>query len=70
MRIIEWVLAVSLIIIGLTCLTIPAATMWGDGSIKSYLTIFMQICLWTGLPGIIIGVLYVIILMGRKKNKH
>lgn len=70
MKKIEWLLAVSLIIIGLICLTIPAATMWGNGSIKSYVTILMQICFWTGLPGLIIGVLYVIILVGRKNNKH
>lgn len=68
MKIIEWVLAVSLIIIGLACLTIPAVTMLGDGSIKSFVTTLIQICFWTGLPGIIIGVLYVIILMGRKNK--
>lgn len=67
MKKIEWLLALSLIIIGLTCLTVPAAT---NESIKSYVTTLIQICFWTGLPGIIIGVLYVIILVGRKNNKH
>ncbi|GLO68417.1 MULTISPECIES: hypothetical protein [Oceanobacillus] len=68
MKKIEWLLAISLIIIGLTCLTVSGATMWGNGSIKSYVTTLIQICLWTGLPGIIIGVLYVIILIGRKNK--
>lgn len=67
MKKIEWLLVVSLIIVGLACLTVSGTTMWGNESIKSYLTTLMQICFWTGLPGVIIGVLYVIILMGRKK---
>lgn len=69
MKKIEWLLAVLLIVIGLACLTVPSVTVWGDGTIKTYVTTLMQICFWTGLPGLIIGVLYVIILMGRKKSK-
>lgn len=67
MKKIEWFLAVTLIIIGLACLTF-CATLWSDGSFKDYLKTFMHICLWTGLPGLMIGVLYVMILMGRKNK--
>ncbi|MDO6449440.1 hypothetical protein [Oceanobacillus profundus] len=70
MKKIEWLLAVSLIIIGLACLTISGATMWGNGSIKYYVTTLMQVCFWTCLPGMIIGILYVIILVGRRKNNN
>lgn len=68
MKKIEWLLAVSLIIIGLSCLTISGVTMWGDESVKSYVTTLMQICFWTGIPGIIVGILYVIILIDRKNK--
>lgn len=68
MKKIEWLLAVLLIIIGLACLTVPSVTIWGDGTIKSYVTTLIQICFWTGLPGLIIGILYVIILLGRKNK--
>ncbi|RKQ18305.1 hypothetical protein D8M05_02590 [Oceanobacillus bengalensis] len=66
MKKIEWFLAVILIVIGLVCLTI-CATMWGSGSIRYYVTTFMHICFWIGFPGLVIGALYVIILIGRKK---
>ncbi|GAB3796964.1 hypothetical protein [Virgibacillus kimchii] len=68
MKKIEWLLAISLIIIGLSCLTVSGATMWGNESFTYYVKILLQICFWTGLPGIIIGVLYVIILIGRKNK--
>ncbi|MFD1849703.1 hypothetical protein [Oceanobacillus bengalensis] len=66
MKKIEWLSAIILIVVGLTCLTVSGATMWGNESIKSYVTILMQICFWTGLPGVILGVVYLIILTKRK----
>lgn len=66
MKKIEWLLAVILIVGGLTCLTVSGATMWGNETIKSYVTTLMQICFWTGVPGVIIGIVYLIILTKRK----
>ncbi|MCF3944874.1 hypothetical protein [Oceanobacillus alkalisoli] len=67
MKKIEWALALTLIIFGIACLTF-CATLWSEGSIKDYLTTLVHICFWTGLPGLILGVLYVIVLKGRKNK--
>ncbi|WP_040980500.1 MULTISPECIES: hypothetical protein [Oceanobacillus] len=68
MKKIEWLLAVSLIIIGLICLTVSGGALLGDVTVKQYMTTLIQVCFWTCLPGIVIGILYVIILLKRKND--
>ncbi len=66
MKKIEWLIAVLLILMGLVCLTVSATVMWGPESIETYLRTFIQLCLWMGLPIIIIGIIYLLFLKKRK----
>ncbi|MFZ3576699.1 hypothetical protein [Virgibacillus sp. DJP39] len=66
MKKIEWLIAGLLIIVGLTCLTVSGTTMWEPESVQSYLKTLIQLCLWMGLPVVIIGIIYVVVL---KRNK-
>ncbi|MFA7746158.1 hypothetical protein [Salinicoccus roseus] len=68
MKKIEWLIVVLLIAIGIMCLTASGTMMWGTGSIESYLKTFLEICLWMGLPILIIGIVYFVILK-KRKNK-
>lgn len=68
MKKIEWLITISLIIIGLACLTVSGTTMLGTESVRSYLKMFILLCLWTGLPVLIIGIVYIIILNKRKSK--
>lgn len=66
MKRIEWLIAIALVVIGLSCLTMSAASMMNPESIHDYFSTFMQICLWIAVPLIIVGVVY--ILIKRKKR--
>ncbi len=66
MKKIEWLIVALLIAMGLMCLTVSGTTMWGTESIESYLKTFLQLCLWMGLPILITGIIYFIILKNRK----
>ena len=66
MKKIEWLLALLLILIGLSCLTVSGTMMMGSESIDSYIHTFMQLCLWMGIPVVIIGIAYIVI---KKKKK-
>lgn len=68
MKKIEWLIVTLLIIMGLSCLTVSATTMWGNESFESYIKTFIYLCLWMGLPILIIGVVYFIFLKKRKEK--
>lgn len=65
----EWLLAGLLIIMGLVCLTASASTMGGAVSTGGFLKNFLQLCLWMGLPVLVIGVIYLVVLKKKKTNK-
>lgn len=67
MKKIEWLIAAVFVIMGLTCFTVSATTMWGEESIGSYLNTFVHVCLWMGLPVLIVGIIYIIFL--KKRNE-
>ena len=58
----EWLIVTVLVIMGLICLTASATTMWGSESIGSYFNTFVHVCLWMGLPVLIVGIIYIIFL--------
>ncbi|UOQ94013.1 hypothetical protein MUO14_03320 [Halobacillus shinanisalinarum] len=66
MKKIEWLIAALLILIGLICLTVSSTVMWGTESIETYLKTFIQLCLWMGIPILIIGIIYILFLKKRK----
>ncbi|WP_188456534.1 hypothetical protein [Virgibacillus oceani] len=66
MKKIEWLFAAFLIGMGLMCLTVSGTTMLGTESIESYIKTFLQLCLWMGLPILIVGIAYLVILKKRK----
>lgn len=65
MKRIEVVLSISLIAAGLICLTMSGSIMFGQG-IVDYVKTFVHICLWMGIPIILVGVFY---LLYRKKRR-
>lgn len=66
MKKIEWFIAAFLVVIGLSCLTMSATVMMRPESIQVYLSNLFKICLWTGLPVFIAGVVYFV--LRRKKR--
>ncbi|MCM3443360.1 MULTISPECIES: hypothetical protein [Metabacillus] len=65
MKRIEVVLSILLIAAGLICLTMSGSLMFKQG-IDVYLKTFVQICLWMGIPIILVGVFY--LMYGKKRR--
>lgn len=57
MRRIEVFLAVLLVVIGILCLTMSGTLMLETG-LTVFLTTFIQVCLWMGIPLILTGIIY------------
>ncbi|MDP4553539.1 hypothetical protein Q9251_22065 [Alkalihalobacillus macyae] len=70
MRKFEWLMAIILIVAGLICLTISGTAILGPESINSYLLTLIQLCFWMGIPIIVVGILYFILLSKKKKGKN
>ncbi len=68
MKRIDWFMAILLVISGLTCLTISGTAKFGPDSIDSYLITLLHLCLWMGVPVLVAGIVYLIII--RKKRKE
>lgn len=66
MKKIEWIIVLLLIGTGLMCLTLSATTMLATESSDSYLKTFLQLCIWMGLPLVIVGFVYLVLLKKRK----
>lgn len=65
MKRIEVVLSIGLIAAGLICLTMSGSLMF-EQEIAVYFKTFVQLCLWMGVPIILVGVFYLIY---RKKRR-
>lgn len=65
MKRMEVVLSICLIAAGLICLTMSGSLMF-EQEIAVYFKTFVQICLWMGIPIILVGVFY---LFYRKKRR-
>ncbi|MET3506419.1 hypothetical protein ABMB67_002509 [Halalkalibacter oceani] len=62
----EWIIVILLVSVGLCCWTMSATWMSHPQSIKHYSVNFLQICLWTGIPVVIAGVIYLIITLKNR----
>lgn len=65
MKRIEVVLSICLIAAGLICLTMSGSLMFEQG-MDNYVKTFVQVCMWMGIPIILVGLFY---LFYRKKRK-
>ncbi|RKL69228.1 hypothetical protein CR203_04135 [Salipaludibacillus neizhouensis] len=65
MKRIEWILAISLVVIGLSCLTMSANWLVTPDSMRPYLNTLFLICFWACVPIIVATLLYLIF---RKKK--
>ncbi|HEY8435947.1 hypothetical protein [Parageobacillus thermoglucosidasius] len=61
MRRIEWLISLILVAAGLTCLTVSGTLLMNPDSIHSYLHTLLQICMWSGIPFFVAGLVYFII---------
>lgn len=66
MKLFDWLVAILLVVIGVGCLTMSATWMMGSGSIISN---FFSICMWIGIPLIIVAIVYFIIIFKRGVRK-
>ncbi|WP_408011507.1 hypothetical protein ACJROX_15205 [Pseudalkalibacillus sp. A8] len=64
----EWFLATFIILIGIICLTISGTHKLGSESIHSYVMTFVNLCMWIGLPLLIVGFIYLFLLIREKKK--
>ncbi|WP_227935948.1 hypothetical protein [Alkalihalobacillus deserti] len=58
MKAVEWVMAIALVVIGLSCLTMSANWFGNSDSIRPYLNTLFQICLWAGGPVVVVSLIY------------
>ncbi|MFD2216522.1 hypothetical protein [Metabacillus endolithicus] len=68
MKRIEYVIASLLVIVGLACLTTSGSYLMGDG-LDAYITTFLQLCMWLGIPIVVVGVIYLILIRIKKGEK-
>jgi hypothetical protein len=66
MKLVEWVMAISLVVIGLSCLTMSANWFESPNSVRPYVNTLFQICMWAGIPVIAASLIYFVFI--RKKN--
>lgn len=66
MKWIEWVIAISLVAIGISCLTMSATSMMNPAAVHPYIYNLLRICMWIGIPALFAGVIY--LLLKRKKG--
>lgn len=64
MKRIEYVIAGLLVIIGLACLTTSGSYLMGAG-VDAYIMTFLQLCFWLGIPIVVVGIIYFIIIRKR-----
>ncbi|WP_336788507.1 hypothetical protein [Paenibacillus sp. MMO-177] len=69
MKRLDWFIAISLVAIGLSCLTMSATSIMRPDSFHVYLSMLMGICLWTGIPILIAGIVYMIFKRKRGRKK-
>lgn len=67
MKKIEYVVALTLVVLGLACLTMSGSYLL-EQNIIVYAMTFIKICLWIGIPIVIIGLVYLIIIKRRKRE--
>lgn len=65
----DWLIVLFFVSIGLSCLTMSATWMFNYDSMSEYLHNFFKICLWTGIPALIVAVIYVLIKIKRSKDR-
>jgi hypothetical protein len=68
MKMTDWIMALSLVIIGLSCLTMSGTLMFNPESIAAYFNTLVRICFWIGIPIVLAGIVYMILnLKGKRK---
>jgi len=67
MKKVEWLITLSLVAIGLSCLTMSATVMLNPNSIRAYFHNLISICLWTGIPVLITGI--IVLIVKRRGNR-
>lgn len=66
MRKMDWIVAISFMGLGIMCMTVAAISFLEHPSVYFFRTL-ITICLWLGIPFIILGSSYYLLI---KKRKH
>ncbi|WP_100404688.1 hypothetical protein [Bacillus solitudinis] len=66
MKVVDWVIAIALVVIGLSCLTMSANLLGNPNTIGSYLNTLWQVCVWAGIPAVVAAFLYLLFIRRKK----
>lgn len=69
MKLVDWLIALALVLMGIGCLTMSASWMMGSGSILRYVNNFFNVCMWIGIPLIVMAIVYLIIKSRKGERK-
>ncbi|WP_349407480.1 hypothetical protein [Pseudalkalibacillus sp. SCS-8] len=64
----EWFLVIFIILLGIICLTISATHMLGPEPMHTYFFTFIHLCLLMGVPLLLVGLVYLLLLLKEKKK--
>jgi hypothetical protein len=68
MKITDWIMAFSLVVIGISCLTMSGTVMLNPESVAAYFNTLVRICFWIGIPIVLAAIVYMILkLKGKRK---
>ena len=62
----DWLFAISLVIVGVSCLAMSATIIVNPSAVQAFLYNVLLICIWIGIPAFIATVLY--LLWNRNKR--
>ncbi|CAM3687015.1 hypothetical protein GCM10009865_43430 [Aeromicrobium ponti] len=65
MKKMEVLMSILLIVLGLVCLTMSGSMMFQQ-DLSVYIKTFVQICLWMGVPILLAGVSYLLLIKKRR----
>ncbi|MBP1156474.1 MULTISPECIES: hypothetical protein [unclassified Paenibacillus] len=57
----DWIIAVALLLIGVSCLTLSSASLMKTEGIVPYLHSLFNVCMWIGTPIFIVGAIFLIL---------
>ncbi|GAB7386267.1 hypothetical protein BSNK01_01020 [Bacillaceae bacterium] len=63
---IEWLIFLLLVAAGLSCLTVSGTLLLNPNSIRPYMHTFLNVCMWSGIPVLVAGLVYFI--MKKKRG--
>jgi len=65
----DWLIALLLIAIGISCLTMAATSIMNPASVQPYLYNLLRICIWIGIPALLAFAIYKMLRRNKRNPK-